>query len=99
MPTPAPATNQRSLQRAARIPNLRALAWHNDYLYASRGYHLLRTKVPANDSVNLDLSWQSVASWNPALWRSMTAKAHLTSRLFRDGFHALAVLPSKALVA
>jgi hypothetical protein len=99
MPSPVQVTNQWSLARVARIPDLRALAWSDDYLYASRGYHLLRTKVPLRVSPSPDLSWQSIASHSPELWRSITAKVRLTSRLLRDGFHALAVLPSNALVA
>ena len=87
------------LTRVARFPRLRALAWSGDFLYASRGYHLLRTKTVPQASSWPDLSWQSVASYSPAPWRSLTSKILLTSRLLRDGFHALTVLSSGALVA
>ena len=40
-----------------------------------------------------------VASYRPAAWRRFTAWQRLTSRLVRDGFHALAVLSSGHLVA
>lgn len=88
-----------ALNRAARFPRLRALAWSGDYLYASRGYHLLRTRIPQGRIASPDLSWQSVASYSPAWWRSLTSKVRQSSRLLRDGFHALAVLPSSGLVA
>jgi hypothetical protein len=85
-----------ALPRLARFPGLRALAWHGDILYGSRGYELLRTKV-ADPSANL--SWESVASFHPSLRARLLGTSRLTARLFRDGFHALAVLPSGALVA
>jgi hypothetical protein len=78
-----------------RLRGLRALAWDRDWLYASRGYSLLRAQVqdPSN------LSWQSVADFRPAWKRRISVTNRLTTRLFRDGFHALAVLPSGSLVA
>jgi len=84
------------LTRVARFPGLRALAWAGDQLYASRGYHLLRARVrnPA-----ADLAWQPVAQFRSAWQRSLSSQNRLTARLFRDGFHALAVLPSGGLVA
>jgi hypothetical protein len=85
------------LARIAKFPRLRALAWSQGYLYASRGYELLRatiseTEVPANPS------WQPVASFHPAWRRHASAAVRLSSRLFRDGFHALAILPSGGIV-
>jgi hypothetical protein len=78
-----------------RLPGVRALAWDRDWLYASRGYNLLRAKVqdPSN------LNWQSVADFRPPWKRRLSVFNRLTARLFRDGFHALAVLPSGAIVA
>ena len=80
---------------AVWLPGLRALAWDGDWLYASRGYNLLRARVqdPSN------LSWQSVAAFLPDWKRRLSVSTRLTARLFRDGFHALAVLPSGSLVA
>lgn len=79
----------------ARVPGLKALAWDRDWLYASRGYQLLRARVqdPAH------LNWQLVANYRPSWKRRLLVTNRLTARLFRDGFHALAVLPSGALVA
>lgn len=87
------------LAPVARFPRLRALAWSGDYLYASRGYQLLRANFspPKISSANLD--WQPVASFRPAWWRHASAPLRLSSRLFRDGFHALAILPSGGIVA
>jgi len=78
-----------------RLPGLRALAWDGDWLHASRGYNLLRTQVqnPSN------LHWQPVADFRPPWKRRLSVKNRLASRLFRDGFHALSVLPSGSLVA
>jgi len=85
-----------NLVRAARFPGLRALAWADDILYASRGYQLVRARVSAAPS---QLAWDSVAAFRPSLRARLSATNRLTSRLFRAGFHALAVLPSGGLVA
>ena len=79
----------------ARFPGLRALAWDRDWLYASRRYQLLRARVqdPAH------LIWEHVADYLPAWKRRLSVTNRLSARLFRDGFHALAVLPSGALIA
>jgi hypothetical protein len=85
-----------SLHLAARFPGLRALAWSGDLLYASRAYQLVRAKIedPGNN-----LPWQPVAQFRPTLRRQLSAVNRLTARLFRDGFHALALLPSGGIVA
>ncbi len=83
-----------TLSRIATFPRLRALLWDNNYLYASRGYELLRAKMNANP-----IEWERIACYNPPLWRNASASFQLTSRLFRDGFHALSKLPSGHLVA
>jgi hypothetical protein len=84
------------LTLAARFPGLRALAWSGDRLYASRGYQLVSAKIasPADN-----LAWQPVAQVHPAFKRRFSVATRLTARLFRDGFHALAVSPSGGLVA
>jgi hypothetical protein len=80
----------------ARLPSLRALAWSEDILYASRGYELLCAKIDSNFRL---MNWQSVATFNPGWKRKLSSANSLAARLFRDGFHALAVLPSAGLVA
>jgi len=85
-----------SLVPLARVPDLRALAWSADWLYASRGYQLLHAHL---HDPSHGLLWQPLADFHPAWRRSITVKNRLTARLFRDGFHALAVLPSGGLVA
>jgi len=82
------------LSRIARFPGLRALAWHGNILYASRGYELLAAAMDENP-----ICWQRLATYNPTWWRNLTVRRRLSLRLFRDGFHALAVLPSSDLIA
>jgi hypothetical protein len=84
------------LLRVARFPRLRALAWSGDHLYASRGYELLVARIHEPSD---RMSWQPVATFRPALRRRLSVMNRLTTRLFRDGFHALAVLPAGGLVA
>jgi hypothetical protein len=83
-----------SLLPVATFPGLRVLAWNNEALYASRGYSLLRTQVKG-----AGFEWQPVARYRPERWRNLSSSSRLSSRLFRDGFHALAVLPSGHMVA
>jgi hypothetical protein len=91
------------LRRVARFQRLRALTWVQDTLYASRDYDLLRTRISPSqihDQIPSDNQrWEAVASFHPAYWRRWTARTNLSSRLVRDGFHALAVLPSHGMVA
>jgi hypothetical protein len=84
------------LTRVARFPRLRALAWSGDHLYASRGYQLLRARI---EHPSDNLSWERVATFRPAPRRQLSVMNTLTARLFRDGFHALAVLPAAGIVA
>jgi hypothetical protein len=97
--TPSSNSQSLSLVRVARFPRLRALAWADSHLYASRGYHLLRARIPQGQISSADVSWESVASYSPVWWRNFSSAIRLSSRLVRDGFHALAVLASGGLVA
>ncbi len=87
------------LRRVARFRSLRALAWAGDVLYASRGYGLLRSRISPDLIPSDNQPWEDVASFHPVYWRRWTARTNLSSRLVRDGFHALAVLPSRGMVA
>lgn len=80
--------------RIAAFPRMRALAWSNDVLYASRGYTLFRATMNTQA-----IEWGRVGQYQPAPWRSVISSSRLASRLFRDGFHALAALSSGHLVA
>lgn len=91
-----PISTDLRLRQFAAFPGIRALAWHDDVLYASRGYTLLRAKITM---ATAEVQWEHVGDANPAYWRKLTAQSRLSSRLFRDGFHALAMLPSGELVA
>ncbi len=81
------------LMRVATFPRLRVLAWSGDVLYAARGYGLLRGRFTDHS-----VQWQAVARYVPAWWRNLSTASRLGFRLFRDGFHALAALPSGHLV-
>jgi hypothetical protein len=93
------ASSSLSLERVARFPKLRALTWAGNVLYAARGYGLVRTTIAANQIPCDRQPWESAASFQPSHWRRWTVGASLTARLFRDGFHALAMLPSGGMVA
>jgi len=84
------------LVRCARIPHLRALAWNGETLYASRRYELLRASAA---DLPRELNWQVVGNFRPSWNRRLSVVNRLTTRLFRDGFHALALLPSGTIVA
>ena len=90
-PDPAPAW---ALERAAVFPRMRALAWDGAVLYASQAYTLLGA-----DMTTAQPEWKIVGCFRPAWWRNLSATLPLSFRLFRDGFHALAVLPSGHFVA
>ena len=82
-----------ALRRVAAFPGIRVLAWDGDVLYASRGYELVQWKAPSHKARRAsDWQWKSVANFDPAWWRNLTSRTRLTSRLVRDGFHALAVV-------
>ena len=84
-----------NLKRIARFPTLRALAWSGSVLYASRGYELLRASLYADSPIR----WQPVATFNPGWKRKLSSRNALSARLLRDGFHALAILPTGGIVA
>lgn len=73
---------------------MRALYWDGDVLYASYGYELLRARINSGP-----VTWQSVARYQPEWWRRISTASRLSSRLLRDGFHALAILPAGHIVA
>ncbi len=84
-----------NLRRVAAWRGIRALAWDGDCLYGSRGYEVVRLRADAQvDGSQIDegATWDTVARFTPAWWRKLTSRTALTSRLVRDGFHALAIL-------
>lgn len=85
-----------ALTRVARISGLRALAWSGNVLFASRGYELLRARI---GNAEQGVHWESVAKFSAPFKCRFTAMHRLSARLFRDGFHALAVLPAGGIVA
>ncbi len=84
----APAT-QLAVKPVHLFSRLRALAWQDDVLFASHAYTLLCANM--GEAVP---QWQPVGFFRPAWWRNLTVSGRLGCRLFRDGFHALAVFPS-----
>lgn len=84
------------LSLAVRFPGFRALAWQGDFLYASRGYEVQRARIVGKGR---PIQWEHVADFRPPWWRTLTSRSRLAARLCRDGFHALAALPSGELIA
>lgn len=94
-PALAPPESRRlSATRVATVENLRVLAWNQRTLYASRGYTLLAAQPEIEPIV-----WREIARFRPHVWRSVSSRNSLGSRLFRDGFHALSVHPRGNLIA
>ena len=83
-----------NLIKVASWPNLRALAWNGEALYASSGYELLQS-FPAGSQV----SWKTIGRFNPVWWRRITSSIKPAHRLCRDGFHVLAALSAGSFVA
>jgi len=80
------------LRRIAAYPRVRVLAWADNFLYACRGYEIVRLRAGASQ-------WEFVARFRPAWWRNVSVRNPLSHRLLRDGFHALAVLSEGTMVA
>jgi hypothetical protein len=83
-----------AIEKIASFRNLRVLAWDRETLYASRGYTLLASPTEAGV-----INWRSIGRFEPPWWRRLTSTNSLSSRLVRDGFHALALHPSGDLIA
>ena len=82
-----------SLRKVCACRGIRVLAWDGDTLYGSHGYDLVRWRGCSSDArFAREVEWEFIARFRPAWWRNLTVRAALTSRLVRDGFHALAVL-------
>lgn len=90
-----PRASALTLRSLASYPRMRVLAWNADVLYASHGYTLLKARPTSAGP----LQWQQVATAHTEWWRTLTCRNNLSARLVRDGFHALAVHPSRNLVA
>lgn len=88
-------TAELGLTKIASFAGMRCLAWSGNVLYASRKYELLRAEIEQQKPIE----WRIAGFYEPPAWRRASSKSRLCSRLFRDGFHALAVLPSGHLVA
>lgn len=82
------------LEQRAIFRGLRALLWSGGTLYASRGYELF-----CGSPAERKFEWELLARFRPAWWRRFSCSQRLAARLCRDGFHALAKLPSGDLVA
>jgi len=82
------------LTLVATFPRMRALFWADNLLYASRGYNLMCARMDLHS-----IGWEPVAQYRPEWWRNVTSSTSLSSRLCRDGFHALAKLPTGQIIA
>ncbi len=89
-PVAVAASSALQLRRVAAWRGIRVLAWNGDVLYGSRGYQIVR--LPVGLQIAKGAEWEAVARFRPAWWRNLTSRNALSSRLMRDGFHALAIL-------
>jgi hypothetical protein len=89
-----PSPDSLILQEAWTFPQMRALAWQGDVLFASRGYVLYSARFNT-----FDIRWTEVGGYTPPWWRRRTCQNRLSFRLVRDGFHALAILPNGNVIA
>ena len=80
------------LRPLGRFPGRRALTWHHATLYASERYALWRW-------ISSEDRWEFVARYQPDWTRRLSSSTRLGSRLCRDGFHSLGILPDGGLVA
>lgn len=100
------------LHRIARLPGMKALYWHGDHLYASRGYELFRIRLnralgESRDEYDKDRDYgkgwewdrERVGFYRPDLIRRLASKNRLIYRLLRAGFHSLEVLPDGKIIA
>src|SRR5208282_193766 len=74
------------LRRVAAWRGIRVLAWNGDVLYGCSGYQIVCLRA------GKDTEWKMAARFRPVWWRNLTSRVALSSRLMRDGFHALAIL-------
>jgi hypothetical protein len=99
----AEASSPVNLRKVGAHRGIRALAWHGDILYASRGYQIVRANprldLPSNVGNTPSPAWESVARFRPALWRNLASRSTLTYRLAREGFHALSILDGNGMIA
>src|SRR6478752_4217675 len=91
---PATFDSAVQLQRLATFPQFHVLAWDGDVLYASCSYKVFKMRATSGE-----FEWAHVGGYRPEWWRGVTSMSRLTSRLVRDGFHALAVHPGGNLIA
>src|SRR5208283_3219309 len=82
------------LKKFAAWPGIRVLAWRGDVLYGCRGYQVVC--LDTGRQTGKSAEWKVVACFRPSWWRDLTSHSALSSRLMRDGFHALAFLPGPA---
>ena len=88
-PVAVAASSALKLRKVGAWHGIRVLAWNGDQLYGCRGYRVVRLNARAQ--IDAGGAWEGVASFPPVWWRRLTSRANLSSRLVRDGFHALAI--------
>src|ERR1700682_96694 len=93
-PVAAAAVPAIALRKGGAWRGIRVLAWDGGGLYGCRGYQVVRLNAGLNVRVQVGegAEWEVVANFRPAWWRSLTSRTTLSSRLVRDGFHAMAIL-------
>lgn len=93
------------LKLITQWPGYRALAWHKDCLYASKGYKLFRlefSKCEENEKGRVggyDISRELVGLFSPDFLRGIASRNRMTSRLLRTGFQGVSCLKDGRLIA
>ena len=88
-PVAVAASSGLKLRKIAAWRGIRVLAWDREVLYGCRGYEIVRLHVRPLEGERAE--WEVVARFRPVWWRSLTSRTAWSSRLVRDGFHALAI--------
>lgn len=82
-----------SIHHSERFPNIKALMWDNQTLYAARGYSVL-----SYDTASECKQWNLVGRYNPSFSQRACEYSKTLARIKRSGFHHLTSLSNNELI-
>lgn len=88
--------NNLKIRKIARLPNLLALGWEGDYLYASRGYKVYRINIKDVSLTNAPL--ENAGFFRADFVRKIASGNIILKRLLRLGFHTIRFLPDSRII-